>query len=249
MTFWRRLKRLFGIDAPRMSVRAAVPWYWRVLMGVMLAVLIIVLARYTYNFGRRFAGFDHVESDAEVTRLTDQFERQRAELETLRGQVAAGERQLQMERATFEDVKKQVKALSGENATLKDDLAFFQTLMPSGGKEGGVTVNRFEVVQDGQSGEYRYQVLIMQTGTRAKDFQGRLQFIVNVQQDSKRATMTLPAEGEAADQKSFRLNFRFYQRVEGSFRVEPGATVKSMQLRVFENGVAEPRLTHNANVS
>lgn len=248
MTLWRRLKRLFGIDAPRMSVRAAVPWYWRVLIGIVLAVLIIVLARYTYNFGRRFAGFDHTEADAEVARLSDQLERQRAELETLRGRVAAGERQLQMERATFDDVKKQVKALTGENATLKEDLAFFQTLMPSGGKEGGVTVNRFEVTRD-QPGEYRYRLLIMQTGTRTKDFQGRLQFAVNVQQDSKRVIMTLPAEGEADDQKSFRLNFRFYQRVEGTFRVAPGAEVKSMQLRVFENGVTEPRLTHNANIS
>jgi hypothetical protein len=247
VTLWRRLKRLFGIDAPRMSVRAAVPWYWRVLIGVVLAMLIIVLARHTYNFGRRFAGFDHTEAEAEVTRLTDQVERQRAELETLRGQVAAGERQLQMERATFEDVKKQVKGLTGENATLKEDLAFFQTLMPSGGKEGGVAVSRFEVTRE-QPGEYRYRLLIMQTGTRTKDFQGRLQFVVNVQQDSKRVAMTLPAEGGNADQKSFRLNFRFYQRVEGSFRVPAGAEVKSMQLRVFENGVAEPRLTHNANI-
>ncbi len=248
MTLWRRLKRLFGIDAPRMSVRAAVPWYWRVLIGIVLAVLIIVLARYTYNFGRRFAGFDHTEAEAEVTRLTDQLERQRAELETLRGKVAGSDRQLQMERATFDDVKKQVKALTGENATLKEDLAFFQTLMPSGGKEGGVTINRFEVTQT-QPGEYRYRLLIMQTGTRTKDFQGRLQFAVNVQQDSKRAVMTLPAEGENAEQKAFRLNFRFYQRVEGTFRVAPDAEVKTMQLRVFENGVAEPRLTQNANIS
>jgi hypothetical protein len=244
----RRLKRFFGIDAPRMAVRAAVPWYWRVLIGVVLVILILVIARYTYNFGRRFAGFDHTEAEAEVTRLTDQLGRQQAELDTLRGQAAGGERQLQMERATFEDLKKQVKTLTDENAALKEDLAFFQTLMPSGGKEGGVTVSRFEVMPDAMPGEYRYRLLIMQTGTRAKDFQGRLQFIVNLQQDSKRVVMTLPVEG-STDQKSFQLNFRFYQRVEGSFRVTPGAAVKSLEVRVFENGTTEPRLTQGATVS
>ena len=60
--------------------------------------------------------------------------------------------------------------------------------------------------------------------------------------------MLLPADGEQAD-RVYKLNFRFYQRVEGSFRVAPGAVVKSMQVRVFENGSKEPKLTQAVNAS
>ena len=35
----------------------------------------------------------------------------------------------------------------------------------------------------------------------------------------------------------------------GTFRVTPNATVKSVQVRVFENGGNEARLTHTVNVS
>jgi hypothetical protein len=153
-----------------------------------------------------------------------------------------------MERATYADLIKQMKTLTAENATLKEDLAFFQTLMPSGGKEGAVAVDRFLVQNDVLPGEYRYRLLLTQTGQRNKDFQGTLQFVINLQQQDKKVVMSLPAEGDKAD-KSFKLNFRFYQRVEGSFRVEAGAVVTSMQVRVFENGSSEPKLTQAVNAS
>jgi hypothetical protein len=239
---------MFGISAPQMAVRAAIPWYLRWLGLLALALVVLFLSRATYDFGKKFAGFDQNEADREVQRLGDTNAKMTQELGSVRGQLALSERQLQMERATYADLVKQMKTLTDENARLKEDLAFFQTLMPSGGKGGGVAVNRFMVQNDGLSGEYRYRLLLTQTGQRNKDFQGTLQFVVNLQQDSKKLVMTLPAEGDKAD-KALQLNFRFYQRIEGTFRVAPGAAVKSMQVRVFENGSNEPKLTQAVNAS
>ena len=239
---------MFGISAPRMAVRVAIPWYWRWLGLIALALVILLLSRVTYDFGKKFAGFDQSEADREVQRLTANNDRMREELDQLRGQLVQGERQLQMERATYADLVKQMKALSNENAKLKEDLAFFQTLMPSGGKEGGVAVNRFLVQNDALPGEYRYRLLLTQTGQRNKDFQGNLQFVVNLQQTNKKLVMTLPPEGEQGG-SSYKLNFRFYQRIEGAFRVAPNAVVKSMQVRVFENGNNDPKITQTANAS
>jgi hypothetical protein len=58
----------------------------------------------------------------------------------------------------------------------------------------------------------------------------------------------LPAEDDK-EGKAFKLNFRFYQRIEGTFRVDPGVAVKSMQVRVFENGSQEPKLIQTVNAS
>ena len=231
-----------------MAVRAAIPWYLRWLSLIALAMVILFLSRSAYDFGKKFAGFDQSEADREVQQLGAANAKMQQELASMRADLAQSERQLQMERATYTDLVKQMKALTGENAGLKEDLAFFQTLMPSGGKEGGVAVNRFLVQNDALPGEYRYRLLLTQTGQRSKDFQGSLQFVVNLQQDNKKVVMTLPAEGEQAD-KGFKLNFRFYQRVEGTFRVAAGAVVKSMQVRVFENGATEPKLTQAVNAS
>ena len=39
---------------------------------------------------------------------------------------------------------------------------------------------------DALPGEYRYRLLLTQSGQRSKDFQGSLQFVVNLQQDNKK---------------------------------------------------------------
>ncbi len=239
---------MFGISAPRMAVRAAIPWYWRWLGLIALALAILLLSRVAYDFGKQFAGFDQSEADREVQRLSESNAKLQQEIAQIRGQLAQGERQLQIERATYGDLVKQMKTLSEENAGLKADLAFFQTLMPSGGKDGGVAINRFLVQNDVLPGEYRYRLLLTQTGQRSKDFQGNLQLVVNLQQDNKKVVMTLPAEDDK-EGKGLKLNFRFYQRIEGTFRVAPNAVVKSMQVRVFENGSSEPKLTQTANAS
>jgi hypothetical protein len=232
-----------------MAVRAAIPWYLRWLGLLALGLVILFLARATYDFGKKFAGFDQGQADREVQHLGEINSKIAQELANVRAQLAQSERQLLMESATYADLVKQMKTLTEENARLKEDLAFFQTLMPSGGKDGGVAVNRFMVQNDGVPGEYRYRLLLTQTGQRNKDFLGTLQFVVNLQQqDTKKVVITLLAEGDKTD-NALKLNFRFYQRVEGTFRVAPGAVVKSMQVRVFENGSNEPKLTQAVNAS
>jgi hypothetical protein len=244
----KKLKRMFGISAPHMAVRAAIPWYWRWFGLIALATGILIIAHATYDFGKQFAGFEQSEADREVQRLGESNVRLKQEVAQIHSRLAQGERQLQMERATYADLVKQMKTLTDENAALKEDLAFFQTLMPSGGKEGGVAINRFLVQNDALPGEYRYRLLLTQTGQRNKDFQGNLQFVINLQQDNKKLVMTLPSESDK-EGKGFKLNFRFYQRVEGTFRVAPDAAVKTMQVRVFENGTNEPKLIQTANAS
>ena len=151
---------MFGIAAPRVAVRTAVAWYWRWLGLIALAVVIMMFSRTAYDFGRKFAGYDQSEAEQELQRLTDAKSKLEQEVVQISGNLAQIEWQMQIERATYADLVKQVKTLTEENASLKEDLAFFQTLMLSGGKEGGVAVNRFMVQNDALPGEFRYRLLL-----------------------------------------------------------------------------------------
>ena len=106
---FRALKRKFGISAPRMAVRAHVPWYWRWLGIVALGALVAGVGWATYDFGMEFAGFRQGEAARALARLNEEIEQRDAELAELRSKVAAAERQLQIERATYGDLSKQMK--------------------------------------------------------------------------------------------------------------------------------------------
>jgi hypothetical protein len=121
--------------------------------------------------------------------------------------------------------------------------------MPQGTKEApAVSINRFRVQPETLPGEYRYRLLLVQTGQRMKEFQGNVQFVLNVEQNERKIVMTLPSESNP-DAREYQVNFKFFQRMEGTFKVAPGAVVKSMQVRVFENGATTPRLTQVVNMS
>ena len=245
---FRTLKRRFGIFAPRVAVRAHVPWYWRWFGYIVLGGAVIGVGWTTYEYGMEFAGFRQGEAQRVIAQMSEEIQSRDSRIGELRTQVAAAERQLQIDRATYGDLGRQVKLLSEENAALKEDLALFQSLMASGQKEMGLSINRFRVQPDSLPGEYRYRFLLVQSGQRVREFQGTLQFVVNLEQGDRRFVVTLPLE-EQRSAKEYQVSFKFFQRVEGTFKVAPGTVVKSLQVRVFEIGSITPKLSQSVSVS
>src|SRR4029077_10430122 len=120
---FRALKRKFGISARRMSVQTHVPWYWRWLGIMALGALVAAIGWATYDIGMEFAGFRKSEAASALERVNEDLGERDAELAELRSKVTAAERQLQIEHATYGNLSKQMKALSDENAALREDLA------------------------------------------------------------------------------------------------------------------------------
>jgi hypothetical protein len=242
MSVFRHLRRVFGISAQRVAVRPDVPWYWQIAV-VGLFVLSIGWAAFMV-FGR---DSQRADSERELAQKRQELDQQVGELAELRSKLAHAERQVQMDRAAAGDLAKQVKSLTFENAKLKEDLAFFQSLMSSsGGRDGAISVNRFRLQPESVAGEYRYQLLLVQSGQRVREFHGTVQFVLDVQHEGRKLTLVLPPHGEARD---YRLSFKYFQRVEGTFKLAPGSVLKGMQVRVFENGAKTPKLSQALNVS
>jgi hypothetical protein len=238
VTLIRAIKRRFGIAAPRVAVHTHVPWYLRWLIFTVLAGVVLGIGWLTYDFGRQYAGFDQGEAAREKGQLQELNARLKDENAAIRREIAAAERQLQIELATHGNLSTQIRNLAEENALLKEDLAFFQTLMASGSEPGGISINRFRVQPDALPGEYRYRLLIVQSKQRVKEFHGSLQFIVDYGDGGKSEVVSLPKQGENA--QAYNLVFKFYQRVDGTFMVPSSAVIKKVQVRVLENGNPTP---------
>lgn len=244
----RKISKKFGATAPRVAVRPHIPWQLRVVAIALLAVVAVVAGWWVYDAGRRFAGFDMAQSRDELQRLAEVGRRLTKENEDLRARTAAAESQLRIDHASQEDLAKQVKTLGEENARLREDLAVFQNLVSSSGKEGALKVYRFKVERDKAPGEYRYGLLLVQSGQRAREFHGRLQLVVSLQHNGMRQELTLPEKNDKSPQGQG-LSFRHYQRLEGKFRVAPDAVVESLQVRVFADGASEASVSETAQLS
>lgn len=248
MRLRRTLKRRFGIAASPLAVRRHVAWYWRLPLIVLLLAGGVALSWWFYEAGARFAGFERGNTVEELRQLRERVAQLEQENGALRSVSAQNERKMQIEMVTQNDLAKTVKTLQDENAQMREDLAFFRKQMSSDKSAGSLSIYSFKVENSVLPGEYRYRLMLVQGGQRERDFQGRVQLLVNVTQDGKRLVVTLPPSKEV-EAKAFNLSFKFYQRLEGTFRIGPDALVKNVQVRVFESGSVQPKLMQTVNLS
>lgn len=240
----KRLRQRFGINAPRLAIRTHVAWYWRALSVIAMLAVSLTLAAWLYDAWRGIAGFRGNDSSVrEIQSLRNHVMELDAELTKLRSLAGSGESTLQIERATRDRLSHQVKALENENAALKEDLAFFEGLMPSSGTgdEAGVKIDHLRVDPGNSPDEYRYRLLVVNNGGRqAREFKGNLLFLVKVQQAGKDAMISVPSGGES-DSQRFRFDIKHFHRVEGAFSVPSGAVVKSVEARLLQDGTLRAR--------
>jgi len=245
-----KLRQRFGIAAPKMSVRTHVPWYLRWLGLAVLFAFSAALAVWMYDAGRRFAGFDRSEVEEELGKVRSESLKLRGELDRLRAVANAADSKVSIERTAQQKLAQQINGLEQENARLREELAIFESMLSadSGTTAPPLSVLRFKVEPDVLPGEYRYRVLLLAAGSRrTKEFLGRFELVASLTEEGRSAMITVPGAGDA-EAANFRLGFKHFQRSDGIFRVSPKAKVASVQLRVYETGSAEPRVTQNTTL-
>jgi hypothetical protein len=246
---WKVIRQRFGIAAPRVSVQAQMPWYWRwagiaILLGVAAAAF-----SWIYDAGRRFAGFDRSEVVTELQRVQGELDDARNELARLRAIANAADSRVSIERTAQQKLAQQVRSLEQELSRVREELAMVEQMLTSEERHTQtLSVYRFKVEPDVLPGEYRYRLLLLTpTDRRGRDFTGRLELVVSLQEGGQSAMMSFPEPGDAAA-ASFRLAFKYFRRVEGTFRVNPKAKVESVQVRVYETGSSQPKATHSVSL-
>jgi len=245
--WWRRLRRHFGISAPRMAVRTHLPWWSR---GALLACLLAIIAGmwwWGFDFGQIFGGFNRKESEERLTTLEVNVAKFRGEATELRARNSMLESELAMTRGAQDGLTKQVTELSGENAQLKEELAFLQKLFSDSNKTAGLSIQRIVVEPDGDN-NWRYSLLVVRGGSPKDEFVGKVAMQATVSGGDGGSTVVRLPDDAPESASALLLKFKYYQRVEGRFRVPPGARVTAVSVRAYEAGQEAPRATRSLNL-
>lgn len=244
----RRLRQRFGIGAPRVAIRRHIPWYWRVLSGIVLvaAVAFILWGYETFYLRTRLTtAHDQEESLREIQSLRNHVMELDRELTKLRGMTSTEDSRLQIEKTTLQQLSEQVRALGIENAALKQDLAFFEELMPSAtlGDKTGFKINQLRVEPSKNNGEFQYRMLVVyNVGRHAtpKAMQGRLRLIVKIRQNGKNATISIPTKSEENTER-FLFELKSLHRLEGGFAIPQDATLRSVEAQLLQDGAVRAK--------
>ncbi|HEY5995229.1 MAG TPA: DUF6776 family protein [Gallionellaceae bacterium] len=244
----RLLRKRFSLAASSLSVRPHRPWYWRWTMLVVGGGVVAWLALWAYNNGLELAGYVREATESELSRTKRELVALQSENTKLNTRLVDMERQFQIEQSANAELGHQLKDLNDEKAHLSEDLQFYKNLTESGERLEKLSIQGLKVTRDTLPGEYHVSMLLAQSGQRPNDFHGKLQFVVNGLQNAQRVVFVVPAE-KAPEVAAYQLDFKYYLRIERTFKLPAGVTFESLQIRVYEHGANEPKIKQDASLS
>lgn len=149
-----------------MAVRSALPWPLRWLLAAIMLGFSGALALWAFEFGRDIAGVDR-NAQVELQRLRVEAADLREQLTQARAQSSTSVSQLTVERAMIDQLQVQIRQLEADNQSLRNDLGFFERLIPASGGDAlairGLQAERLSATQ------WRWQVLMIQAARRAQN--------------------------------------------------------------------------------
>lgn len=237
---FRLLRRRLTISAPRMAVRSAMPWPFRWALLAIVLGFCSAIGLWAFEFGKDIAGLEK-GSKEELVQLRAAAAALQAEMLTLKAErdqaqsvANTADTLVTAEKASQEKLISQVRQLEADNRALRDDLGFFEKLIPSGGVEG-IAIRGLQAELTTPA-TLKWQALVMQAGRNSQEFAGRLEITLVGTVNGKPWTASLP-EGPIA------LKVKQYGRLEGEFQLPPQAVVKSVSARVLDGSVVRATQT------
>ena len=224
---FRLLRRRLTISAPRMAVRSAMPWPLRWAAAAIVLGFCAAISLWAFEFGKSIAGID-TGAREELLRLRETVATLREEHDKAQSVLNTSASLITAEKAAQERLALQVKALEAENRALRNDLGFFEKLIPTSGSEGiAIRALQGEVLGGTQ---LKWQVLVIQPVKNAQEFRGKLEMSIGGTLNGKPWMMQLPGGAQP-------LQFRQYRRIEGMVDLPALAVVKNMSAKVVEGTV------------
>lgn len=228
---FRLLRRRLTISAPRMAVRSHLPWPLRWVLVAIVLGFCGAIGLWAFEFGKDIAGIDGSPSEElvqlrqEVAGLRQQLAQIKDERDKAQTIANTSVTLLTAEKAAQERLSLLNKQLEGENQALRDDLGFFERLIPASGSES-LAIRGLQVeLQEGR--RLKWQVLVIQPVKNAPEFQGRLELTFTGVQGGKPWSSPLPGGPQA-------LKFRQYGRLEGTLELPAQTVVKAVSAKVLD---------------
>jgi len=221
---WKLLRRRLTISSPRVAVRNSLPWPLRWAVAAVVLGFCGAISLWAFELGKDIAGVD-LQAKEELAVLRTENIQLRSERDKAQSVLNTSGSLMTAERSAQERLTAQIRQLEAENRALRDDLGFFEKLIPASGTEA-VAIRGLQAEVLGGS-QLRWQVLVIQPMKNAPEFRGRLQMTMTGTMDGKPWSMEVPGGSQS-------LHFRQYRRLEGMVDLPQQAVVQNVSAKVVE---------------
>ena len=196
-------------------------------------MLLLLLVGYVAGYWQFAAG--------DLSTLTSHVERLTLQNQSLQAKIVHHERQLQVEQAAQANLAKELAALQEEDMRIKEDIEFYKSILKvTPGAAGELKLHSFKLTKGESANQYNYNILLMQSGKHDRLVQGQLSLILSGIRAGQPVTVPV---GDQLGAQVININFKYYQRVEGSFTIPEDMTGQALEANFMAAGASQPFIT------
>lgn len=202
---------------------------------VVAAFVALAIVGYLLHLRERSADARDI---AALEQERDSLRQQVTELDVrnaaMRERLAILERARQVDGKAYSEVGQHLRSLQDEVLALKEEVAFYRGIV-SAGKEQGLNIQTFVLDKNGTGNAYRFQLVLTQNMKRAKVVSGTVKLSVTGEQGGQSRRLGLD-ELSADRARALEFQFKYFQRLEGSFTLPEGFVPRQVHVNATASG-------------
>lgn len=188
-----------------------------------------------YDYGRYKGGYDRDRDAEKLSHVRDQLDQLEKENKRLHMQAALLQQGNTVDRYAYKDVSQSLKGLQDEIYELKEEVAFYRTVLEPGKAAKGLRIQSLKLQGVGHKNQYRYKLVLTQVLTNAKPVSGAVEVTVYGMRNGTQGTLSWSDLTSDRD-RALPFQFKYFQKLEGVIAFPAGFKPTRIALRVVPKG-------------
>ena len=204
---------------------------------IIIAVIVIAVfigGWYLLNTGRGQAGFDFNYLETEYEALKSQHNLLEKENRGLREEVASLTQGGKIEEQAYGEVRNSLTDLQDEILELKEEVAFYRSIVTPGESSKGLRIQKFDIENNGQKQGYRYKLVLTQVIKNNNITRGDINIAIEGVHGVEPRELLL-TDVSTSKSNTLHFKFKYFQSFEGDIRLPEDFIASRIKLTIKSN--------------
>jgi hypothetical protein len=201
-------------------------------MGIVLLVLATGAGFYLYGYSEGI--FVNGDARSERDQLMLQVNDMSRQMNVLQQELINGEQAGAVDRQALDEVQGTIMNLRETIAQLQEDVLYYKQIMSPENTETGLMIGQLDLESTEEQGRIRYRLELRQVGNNDNMVSGYTNVNILGNQDRQEISIPLRSLAEEEDQLDIKLQFRYFQNIQGELVLPAGFEPLGVQIMAVD---------------
>lgn len=224
-----------GSKQHKMVVVPYRPWRsFFIRLTLLLCLAGVGAGSFYYGFARGVSQNGDARDERELLRR--ELQAARAQTDSLRQELVNAEQAHTVDRQSLDAVQGTILDLREKIVQLEEDVLFYKQIMSPENAESGLVIGQLDLFSTPETGRFRYRLELKQLGNNDAFITGHANVSIQGLEDGVEKSLPLHVVSASEDQVDIKLQFRYFQNIEGELVLPAGFVPEKVQILAVAEG-------------